>query len=235
MDKFVVRTPRNSPNSSPVKKNEPRLKQATIESLTGVVIIEVLERAKVVLERSDVSEELKLDTLDTLKRKNPAKDILLKTGIGKTVHKLCKDKNEKIAAEAKEVYLKWKKNILSKINRPLLEVQCDLKTQNFRRMARQMILGSLRTKHDTAEEKKPKEKRKRSEGESSKSKADSDDTLSEFIERELYQVTNRKCNKSYRRTIRKIVFTLRHNHEVRSSVLDSSVSVTDFVKDSLQA
>ncbi|XP_064089588.1 transcription elongation factor A N-terminal and central domain-containing protein 2-like [Macrobrachium nipponense] len=235
MDKFVIRTPRNSPNASPVKKKESRMKQATIESLTGVVIIEVLERAKVVLERSDVTEELKLDTLESLKRKNPAKEILVKTGIGKTVHKLCKDKNEKIAAMAKEVYLKWKENVLSKVNRPLIEVQCDQKTQNFRRIARQMILGSLRTKHSMGDEEKSKEKKKKSKGESSTSKKDCDDTLAEFIEREVYQTTNRKCNNSYRRTIRKLVFTLRHNHELRSSVLDSSVTVTDFVKDHLQA
>ena len=151
---------------------------------------------------------------------------------GKTVHKLCKHKNEKIAAEAKEVYSQWKASILSKVNRPLIEVQCDKKTQNFRRIARQMLLGSLRTKGEGGESTKRKEKKKE-KGESSKS--NSDDTLAEFIEREVYQTTNRKCNNSYRRTIRKLVFTLRHNHELRSAVLDSSVTVPDFVKDYLQA
>lgn len=33
MDKFVVRTPRNSPNSSPTKRGNGTLKQATLESL----------------------------------------------------------------------------------------------------------------------------------------------------------------------------------------------------------
>lgn len=33
MDKFVVRTPRNSPNSSPRKRGNGTLRQATLESL----------------------------------------------------------------------------------------------------------------------------------------------------------------------------------------------------------
>lgn len=48
----------------------------------GVVIIEELERAKIVLERSDTSQELKVDTLRHLKRKRPAKEVLMKTQIG---------------------------------------------------------------------------------------------------------------------------------------------------------
>lgn len=209
------------------------MKQATIESLSGVVVIEEFERAKIILERSDTSVELRLNTLKNLMLKNPAKEVLSKTSLGKTVHKLCKHENEDIAAEAKKVYKKWKANILSKINRPLIEVECDAKTQNFRRIARQMLLGSLRTKHepgneDLTEANESKIKKK------SKEKDELGD-LAEYIEREVYQTTNRKINNSYKRTIRKLVFSLRHTHELRISVLDSSIPVPELVKDHLKA
>lgn len=46
------------------------------------MIIEDLERAKIVLERSDTKEELKIDTLKHLRKKKPAKEVLVKTGLG---------------------------------------------------------------------------------------------------------------------------------------------------------
>lgn len=50
--------------------------------MQGVVVVEELERARVVLERSDVGPELKVDTLENLLRKNPAKEVLIKTRLG---------------------------------------------------------------------------------------------------------------------------------------------------------
>ncbi|KAK3855662.1 hypothetical protein Pcinc_037953 [Petrolisthes cinctipes] len=143
MDKFVVRLPRNSPNS-PTKKGNGTLKQATLESLKGVVVVEELERARVVLERSDVGSELKVDTLENLLRKNPAKEVLIRTRLGKTIHWLCKCEDRDVAAVAKKVYEAWRSHILSKTNRPSIEVKCDIKTQGFRDTARRMILDALR-------------------------------------------------------------------------------------------
>ncbi|KAK4320586.1 hypothetical protein Pmani_008590 [Petrolisthes manimaculis] len=143
MDKFVVRLPRNSTNS-PTKKGNRTLKQATLESLKGVVVVEELERARVVLERSDVGSELKVDTLENLLRKNPAKEVLIRTRLGKTIHWLCKCEDKDVAAAAKKVYEAWRSHILSKTNRPTIEVKCDLKTQGFRDTARRMILDALR-------------------------------------------------------------------------------------------
>ncbi|XP_037798031.1 transcription elongation factor A N-terminal and central domain-containing protein 2-like [Penaeus monodon] len=255
MDKFVVRMQRNSPSSSPRKGGIKNYKQSTIESLKGVVIIEDLERAKIVLERSDTKEELKIDTLKHLRKKKPAKEVLVKTGLGKTVYKLSKSKDEAIAAEAKKVYRLWKDHLLSKVGKPVIEVKCDLKTQNFRNSARQMILDGLK-REDGAEEgqssdeakeqekrkekkdSKHKSKRKKSEDEDKDAKdekeSDSIEVLAEYIEREVYQSTKRLINKPYKRTIRKLVFTLRHQKDVRLSVVSSSLSVKDFVKQNLQ-
>lgn len=255
MDKFVVRMPRNSPSSSPRKGGVRNYKQSTIESLKGVVIIEDLERAKIILERSDTKEELKIDTLKHLRKKMPAKEVLVKTGLGKTVYKLSKSKDEAIAAEAKKVYKLWKDHLLSKVGRPVIEVKCDLKTQNFRNSARQMILDGLKREEgaeegqssdETKKEEKRKEKkdakhkskRKKTEDEDKdakdKEECDSIEVLAEYIEREVYQSTKRLVNKPYKRTIRKLVFTLRHHKDVRLSVVSSSLSVKDFVKQNLQ-
>lgn len=174
---------------------------------------------------------------------------------GKTVYKLSKSKDEAIAAEAKKVYRLWKDHLLSKVGRPVIEVKCDLKTQNFRNSARQMILDGLK-REDGAEEgqssdeakeqekrkekkdSKHKSKRKKSEDEDKDAKdekeSDSIEVLAEYIEREVYQSTKRLINKPYKRTIRKLVFTLRHQKDVRLSVVSSSLSVKDFVKQNLQ-
>ncbi|XP_042204301.1 transcription elongation factor A N-terminal and central domain-containing protein 2-like [Homarus americanus] len=245
MDKFVIRKPRSSP-SSPSKRGN-CLKQATLESLKGVVIIEELERAKVVLERSDTSIELKVDTLQHLKRKTPAKEILIKTHIGKTVHKLCKAKDADVAAAAKEVYGLWKDHVLSKVNRPLLEVKCDPKTQGFRDTARRMIFDALmktesgdsssedqvtnKEEIQRDEEKSKTKKKQKDVKDSSKVKVEA---LAEYIERDVYQATRRLVNKAYRRTIRTLVFTFKHQSDVRVAVKSSTLSVEELVKQHLK-
>lgn len=251
MDKFVVRTPKSSPSSSPTKRGRMNLKQATIESLKGVVIIEELERAKIILERSDTTQELKVDTLQHLKRKRPAKEVLMKTQIGKTVHKLCKSKDVDVAAAAKEVYKLWKDHVLSKVNKPTIEVRCDAKTQSFRNTARQMLLDALKRSEgeqssvgcdvprieriqedgEHCEIKRAQEKLTRKDG---KDEFDTTEVLAEYLERDVYQTTRRLVNNAYRRTIRKLVFTLRHQHDIRQAVRSSKVSVEEFVKQHLQ-
>ena len=62
---------------------------------------------------------------------------------GKTVHKLCRVKEAEVATLAQQVYTAWKKHILSKVNRPYIEVKCDLKTQKLRNSARRMLLEAL--------------------------------------------------------------------------------------------
>ena len=46
------------------------------------MIVEEMERARVVLERTDVSPHLKVDTLQHLLQKTPAKEVLVRTKLG---------------------------------------------------------------------------------------------------------------------------------------------------------
>lgn len=347
LDGFIVRSPKVSPASSPTKK-EPGMRQATLESLKGVVVVEEMERAKVVLERTDVSTELKVDTLNHLLRKNPAKEVLVRTKLGKTVHKLCRDEDAEVAAAAQQVYTAWKTHILSKVNRPYIEVKCDLKTQKLRSSAKQMLLEALqreieagveknseevevlerketkenthkhrhkdgrnstgkptgrrprddntvekpahetkqsiqeeegksedrnhtrseedkltkkyehkqnleeeknedrgdhkRLKRDSHTEKyEQKHRKKKEEGrsgdrgeqrearDSPDTRRDSVDTIADHLEREVYQVYTRRVDNHYRRTIRSMIFALRHQKDVRKAVVSATLSVEDFV------
>ena len=66
MDKFVYKKPRNlqeTRNKSPKKK---QLKQSTLQSLAGVVVIEELEEFKIILESDQESGEKKLTILNKL-------------------------------------------------------------------------------------------------------------------------------------------------------------------------
>lgn len=142
-----------------------------------------------------------------------------------------------MATLAKEVYDLWKNHIMSKVNRPTLEVKCDQKTENFRTGARKFLLDGLkRTESGGSSEtldndtKICKIKTKKEDSKNKESDADSVEVLAEYIEREVYQTTRRLVNNTYRRTIRKLVFTLRHQSENRVAVVTSTLSVEEFVK-----
>ncbi|XP_045115058.1 transcription elongation factor A N-terminal and central domain-containing protein 2-like [Portunus trituberculatus] len=359
LDSFVVRSPRVSPATSPSKK-EPGMRQATLESLKGVVVVEEMKRARVVLERTDVSAELKVDTLQHLLRKTPAKEVLVRTKLGKTVHKLCRAEEAEVAAAAQQVYTAWKNHILSKVNRPYIEVKCDLKTQKLRSSAKQMLLEALqremeggggkvehensgevvildmkktkqnmhkhrhkdegtsvgkssgkrprsdsteeepvihntkqriekkeeksedranhkRSKEDKATKKSEHKQNLEEDGEEEKGNSEdrenhkrlkrdchtekyeqkhrknqeegrsrdrgeqregrdtpdtqqeSVDMIADHLEREVYQVHTRRVDNSYRRTIRSMIFALRHQGDVRKAVVQATLSVQDFV------
>lgn len=66
--------------------------------------------------------------------------------------------------------------------------------------------------------------------EESSTNNDSMEVLAEHIEREVYHSSQRLVDNSYRRTIRALVFTLRHQSEVRKTVSSATLSVPDFVK-----
>ena len=90
MDKFVIRNPRNLQSNKTSESEIKHLKQTTLQSLAGVVVIEELEQAKKVLESEHETAERKLEVLSRLKSKKPSKEVLVKVGIGKTVKKLSK-------------------------------------------------------------------------------------------------------------------------------------------------
>ncbi|KAK8393945.1 hypothetical protein O3P69_006942 [Scylla paramamosain] len=219
LDGFVVRSSKVSPSSSPIK--ELGMRQATLESLKGVVVVEEMERARVVLERNDVSTELKVDTLQHLLRKTPAKEVLIKTKLGKTVHKLCRAEEGEVAAAAQQVYTSWKNHILSKVNRPYIEVKCDLKTQKLRSSAKQIKNHEEGRSGDRGEQREARG--------TQDTQQDSVDTIADHLEREVYQVYTRRVDNRYRRTIRSMIFALRHQRDVRKAVVLATLSVEDFV------
>ena len=90
MDKFVIRNPRNLQSSKKSECETKHLKQTTLQSLAGVVVLEELEHAKNILESEHETTERKLEVLNGLKNKKPSKEVLVKVGIGKTVKKLGK-------------------------------------------------------------------------------------------------------------------------------------------------
>lgn len=90
MDKYLVKTIREAPKpASPTPAVKP-IRQSTLHSLPGVVVLEEIEEANEILQSEHVNEGKKIDILTSLRRKRPAKEILIRVGIGRTVRKLSK-------------------------------------------------------------------------------------------------------------------------------------------------
>ena len=105
-----------------------------IAVLGGVVVLEELQLANTKLSDSNTSPEDKIAILTRLKNKKPAKEILKSTGIGKTVHRLCRHENPAVAALSSEIYqvnfgkFGWfSSNHFGKFGRflPVLEISCS--------------------------------------------------------------------------------------------------------------
>ena len=92
MDKFVVKTPRtlNSTSSPLIQNKKLQKQQSKLESLAGVVVIEDLEEANTLLKSGSSTNEKKIQILRSLKKKKPAKEVLTKVEIGRTIRKLRK-------------------------------------------------------------------------------------------------------------------------------------------------
>ncbi|XP_055498215.1 transcription elongation factor A N-terminal and central domain-containing protein 2 [Leucoraja erinacea] len=185
MDRFVVR----GCEAGPAQPQSKVYHQATLESLKRVVVIEDIKRFKSILELPNQTKENLIEALLELKKKIPSQEVLRSTKIGHAVNRMRKNADPEVAELAKVIFTTWRDYIKENKNKPSIEVRCDSKTERFRNNARKLFAKVL--------------------------ELEIGHPLIENLEQEVFHQCSRLINIPYRRTIRTLIFTLKHKSEVR--------------------
>ena len=202
MDKYLVKTPREAPKTAITTPAVKPNRQSTLHSLPGVVVLEEIQEANEILQSEHVGEEKKIHLLTSLRGKRPAKEILLRVGIGRTVRELSKleSASSRLRELSRQVYKAWREHVEKTIERgnKTVRVQSDTETDRLRAAAAKFVGQSL---YSEKQKQTPKQKH-----------------LVESIEKEVFNRSKKLVNKIYRQLSRKIVFALKHKTELRESV-----------------
>ncbi|KAM4640638.1 transcription elongation factor A N-terminal and central domain-containing protein 2 isoform 2-T2 [Discoglossus pictus] len=202
MERFIIRNPRKKQESPPRKIRQSR--QSTLHDLKRVVVLEDIKRWKCVLELPQQTSENLLETLQQLKKKIPSEDVIRSTKIGEAVQRLETHGDPEVSHLAREVHTQWETFIQHNRGKASIEVRSDATTEKLRSNARRMLCEAL-------------------QGEAA-------DALAECIEREVFHRCSRLINVPYRRTVRTLVFALKHKAEARSQLQDGLLQVKEFVQ-----
>jgi len=62
---------------------------------------------------------------------------------GRVINKLRQHKDEDVRKAARAVYVKWKSHFVGHMERPMLEVACDRKTEKLRNSGKKLLAGAL--------------------------------------------------------------------------------------------
>ncbi|XP_028938836.1 transcription elongation factor A N-terminal and central domain-containing protein 2 isoform X2 [Ornithorhynchus anatinus] len=180
MDKFVIRKPRGRESPQKRAPEEKVYRQATLESLKRVVVVEDVKRWKSMLELPGQSEEVLTEALRELRKKIPSKEVLQSTQIGDAVSAMRGHPAPAVASLAHEVLAAWEAFLAHHANKPCIEEA---------------------------------------------------DPLAESVEREAFHLCSRLVRGPYRRTVRALVFALKHRPQLRAQLRSGSLTVGALVRD----
>ncbi|XP_027463445.1 transcription elongation factor A N-terminal and central domain-containing protein 2 isoform X3 [Zalophus californianus] len=197
-----------------------------------VVVIEDIKRWKTMLEFPDQTRENLVEALRELKKKIPSREVLKSTRIGHTVNKMRQHSDPEVACLAREVYTEWRTFIEKHLDRPSIEVRSDPKTETFRKNAQKLLSEALELERGCTlhgvQDCRPCSLLFPQPTHSAWHIMDH--LLVENIERETFHLCSRLINGPYRRTVRALVFTLKHRAEIRAQVKNGSLPVGTFVQ-----
>jgi len=180
-----------------------------------VVVVEDILNSKSILSVRGQSPEIILAELAKLRPKIPSIEVLQSTKLGVVLNRLTKHEDPRVARASLNLVNSWKADIRDRRTKKSIDVRCDAKTDRFRKDARRLFQESFKGKASNIDQ-------------------DELTNLVEEIERELFGVFDKKTNDAYRRTVRKIVFSLRHRADLRQQVLDRKTSVKTLVMANIQ-